>query len=104
MELLRTRVLKRLMLRRTKAEKQMEVRLPELTSALHTLSMKPKDREVYDNLFELYQDRIRGYLRRNEIGEHMVEVLSLIMKLRLVGGLPNFDSTDAFRLQTISIW
>ncbi|KAF4686367.1 hypothetical protein FOZ63_007599, partial [Perkinsus olseni] len=83
LRLLRSRVLKRLMLRRTKAEKQVEVRLPELTSAVHTLPMKPKDREVYDNLFELYQARIRGYLRRNEMGEHMVEVLSLIVKLRL---------------------
>lgn len=82
MERLRTEVLDRILLRRTKLERQADVNLPPLEIKLRKDALSPEEQDFYTSMYTQSRTQFDTYVDKGTVLHNYAHVFDLIMRLR----------------------
>ncbi|KAI5412640.1 ATP-dependent helicase rhp16 isoform X2 [Lathyrus oleraceus] len=84
MILLNHKIFKKLVLRRTKIGRASDVALPPTTVSVRRDFLDREELDYYETLYKEFQAKLDRYFRENTMGDHRVEIVDLITRLRQV--------------------
>ena len=79
---LRNRVLRPLMLRRTKAERAADIRIPPLETGVQALTLDDHERDFYDCLYKRARSRFDTYVSKGSLLHNFAHIFELLARLR----------------------
>ncbi|CAK0855374.1 unnamed protein product [Prorocentrum cordatum] len=82
MEKLRADVLDKILLRRTKEERQADIRLPPLKISIRKDSLSAEERDFYTSMYMQSQTKFDTYVEKDTLLHNYAHVFDLIMRLR----------------------
>lgn len=82
MEKLRSEVLDRILLRRTKAERQADMNLPPLQIRIRRDALSAEERDFYTSMYTQSRTQFDTYVNRGTVLHNYAHVFDLIMRLR----------------------
>jgi DNA repair protein RAD16 len=82
METLRTEVVDRIILRRTKAERQADINLPPLEIKIRRDALSPDEQDFYKSMYTASLTKFDTYVDRGTLLHNYAHVFDLIMRLR----------------------
>ena len=97
---LKNQVLDKVMLRRTEAEKQKEMKLPKLTVEVKTLELDEKERDFYEAIYKRTKAKFNAYVSKGTVLHNYMHIFELLSRLRQTCDHPYLvihrDEDDAF--------
>jgi DNA repair protein RAD16 len=103
MEKLRHDILSKILLRRTKTERQAEIQLPSLTINIRRDELSPEEMDFYKSMYQQSLTEFDTYVNKGTLLHNFAHVFHLIMRLRQAvdhpylivhGSLKNSDGSD----------
>ncbi|KAF4663680.1 hypothetical protein FOL47_005598 [Perkinsus chesapeaki] len=82
LRMLRSQLLRKFLLRRTKSQRESDVKLPPMEERPTAAVMSGEEAAYYQAKYELYRNRIRKYAKDGQLANRMVEALKMILRLR----------------------
>eukprot|EP00940_MAST-03C_sp_MAST-3C-sp2_P001866 g1866.t1 len=79
---LKNEVLDKVMLRRTKKEKQKEMKLPPLTVEVKTLELDDKERDFYEAIYKRTKAKFNAYVTKGTVLHNYMHIFELLSRLR----------------------
>ena len=69
-------------LRRTKAERAEDVKLPSLTIKVHVCQMDEVEKDFYESLYMLTRAKFDGYVKKGSVLHNYAHIFELLSRLR----------------------
>ncbi|EEQ99731.1 DNA repair helicase, putative, partial [Perkinsus marinus ATCC 50983] len=82
MRILRSQLLRKFLLRRTKSQRESDVKLPPMEERPVIAVLSAAEAVYYQELYEQYRAKILKYAKEGELAVRMVEALKMILRLR----------------------
>ncbi|KAF4715490.1 hypothetical protein FOZ62_002777, partial [Perkinsus olseni] len=82
MRMLRSQLLGKFLLRRTKAQRQSDVKLPPMEERPANSVLSVAEAAYYQAKYEKYRAQVVKYAKKGELAERVVEALKMILRLR----------------------
>ncbi|KAF4691397.1 hypothetical protein FOZ60_015544 [Perkinsus olseni] len=82
MRMLRSQLLGKFLLRRTKAQRQSDVKLPPMEERPASSVLSAAEAAYYQAKYEKYRAQVVKYAKKGELAERVVEALKMILRLR----------------------
>lgn len=90
MRILRSQLLRKFLLRRTKSQRESDVKLPPMEERPVIAVLSAAEAVYYQELYEQYRAKILKYAKEGELAVRMVEALKMILRLRQVRGTEKY--------------
>ncbi|ACO62624.1 SNF2 super family [Micromonas commoda] len=81
-------------LRRTKAERAEDVKLPSLTIKVHVCQMDEVERDFYESLYMLTRAKFDGYVKKGSVLHNYAHIFELLSRLRQACDHPYLVASD----------
>ena len=99
MERLRLDVLDKVMLRRTKAERQADMKLPELSVDVRWVELSAEERDFYSSLHSETRTQFDTYVKAGTLLQNYASVFELVLRLRQAVAHPDLIVHSDRRVQ-----